>query len=103
MVVLLVDNPTFIETLVDGIIDIAAASGVSLSDKDVTDIAVYTLYSLVKASNEVEVTVVKNSICEIVGNDEKIADYLFTTLGGIGAANDEWNDKINAVGVADGG
>lgn len=91
-------NPTFTETLVDGIIDVAADNGVELSTADVTDIALYTLYSMVTASNNVEVDAVKTELNNVIGDAVKTGEYLFTTLGGITAANDEWIDK-----VADGG
>lgn len=93
MVVLLVDNPTFTDNLVSEIIEIATASGIELSATDVTDIAIFTLHSIVTANSGIEADATKKGICEMIGNDSKIGEYLFTTLGGISTANDEWIDK----------
>lgn len=87
------DSTPFIKTLIDGIIDDAAENGVKLSPGDVSDIAIYNLYSIVKATNTVETDAVKTEINNMVGDPDKVAEYLFTTLNGITAANDEWIDK----------
>ena len=87
------NSTPFIESLIDGIIDIAAENGVKLSGADVCDIAIYNLYSIVKATNSVEINAVKTEINDIVGDPDKVANYLFSTVGGISTANDEWIDK----------
>ena len=81
-------NPTFTETLVDGIIDVGKAAGVDLSAVDVTNIAIYTLHSIVTANSGIEADATKKGICGIIGDDAKIGEYLFTTLGGISSTDD---------------
>lgn len=93
MVVLLVNNQRFTETLVDEIIEVGKATGVDLSAVDVTDIAIFTLHSIVTSNTGIEVDATKKGICEMIGNDSKIGEYLFTTLGGISTADDELMDK----------
>lgn len=90
---MLMNNTPFIDSLINGIIDVAAENGVKLSATDVSDIAIYNLYSIVKATNSVEINAVKTEINDIVGDSDKVANYLFSTIGGISAANDEWIDK----------
>lgn len=103
MVVLLVSNSIFIKTVaVDEIIDVSKTNGVDLSIDDVTDIAIFTLHSIVTANSGIEVDVTKKMICEIIGNDSKIGEYLFTTLCGISATDDELMDEINASVVSGG-
>lgn len=87
------NSTPFIESLINGIIDVAAENGVKLSATDVSAIAIYNLYSIVKATNSVETDAVKTEINDIVGDPDKVANYLFATLNGISAANDEWIDK----------
>ena len=100
----------FTEKLVDEIIDAATGIGVNLSTADVTDIAIYTLHSIVTSNSGIETTVTENSIVEIINDDNKLSDYFNVTLSGISATNDAIMDeaiekrlKINAVGGLNGG
>ena len=95
----------FSEKLVDEIIDAATGIGVNLSAVDVTDIAIYTLHSIITSNSGIEKTVTENNIVEILSDDNKLSEYLNITLSGISATNDVIIDeaierrlKINAVG-----
>lgn len=95
----------FSEKLVDEIIDAATDIGVDLSAVDVTDIAIYTLHSIITSNSGIERCVAKNNIVEILDDDNKLIEHLNITLNGISATNDIINDeaiekrlKINGVG-----
>ena len=84
---------TFTDRLTDDIIDYAKASGVELTVADVRDISIYTLHAIISASSDIEIDSIRKSVCEIVGNESKIAEYLLTTIAGISATNDAIIDE----------
>ena len=84
---------TYAARLTDEIIDVASELGIELSATDVSDVAIYTLHSIITATGNAEITGVKKSICETIGDVVKIADYFNITLGGISATNDAIADE----------
>lgn len=96
LMVVLIMNETFTDKLTAEIIDVASELGVELSPTDATAIAIYTLHGIITATGNVEIDSIKRSICEIVGDSDKIGNYLFTTLAGISATDDEIVDKAFA-------
>ena len=84
----MVNTETFADRLTDEIIAVASENGVDLSSLDVKNIAIYTLHGILTATGSVEVNAVKKSVCEIIGDSDKIGNYLFITLSGISATDD---------------
>ena len=89
----------FSEKLVDEIIDAATDVGVNLSTADVTDIAIYTLHSIITSNSGIETDVTKNTLCGIINDADKLSDYLNVTLSGISATNDVIVDEAIAKRV----
>ena len=81
------------EHMIDEIIDVASELGVDLSPLDATNIAIYTLHGIITAPGNVEIDAIKKSICEIIGDPDKIGNYLFTSLAGISATDDAIIDE----------
>ena len=87
------DGDTYAARLTDEIIDVASELGIELSATDVSGIAIYTLHSIITATGNAEITGVRKSICGIIGDADKIADYFNITLSGISATNDAIADE----------
>lgn len=87
------DGDNYAARLTDEIIDVASELGIELSAADVGDVAIYTLHSIITATGNAEITGVKKSICETIGDADKIAAYFNITLGGISATNDAIADE----------
>lgn len=89
-------NGNYSDELIDGIIDYTAAD-ISLSESDVKDLAIYTLYSIVVLGNDpVAAPYIKKSLADIIGDSAKTIDYLNNSLAGISATNDAIADELNA-------
>ena len=92
------DNPeTFTDRLIEEIIDAATDVGVDLSVADVNNIAIYTLHSILTSNSGIETIATKKGICDIIGNDNRISEYLSVTLSGISATNDAINNEIGMI------
>lgn len=99
MAVLSMDNETFTDRLTDEIIDYSKAAGVVLSANDVKDVGIFILHGIISAATEIEIDSVKKSLSAIVGDENKTAEFIATTLSGISAADDEIIDeKFAATG-----
>lgn len=87
-------NKTFSDRLTDTIIDYAKSFDVELSAKDVKDIGIYILHSIVTSVNsDLEKTVFKQGLTDIIGDENKIKEFLFITLNGICVADDAIADE----------
>ena len=92
------DNPeTFTDRLIEEIIDAATDVGVDLSAADVNNIAIYTLHSILTSNSGIETIATKKGICDIIGNDNRISEYLSVTLSGISTTNDAINNEIGMI------
>lgn len=87
------ENKTFAEILTAEIIDVASELGVDLTSTDAKNIAIYTLHGILTATGSAEIKAIKKEICEIIGDSNKIGNYLFITLNGISATDDEIIDE----------
>lgn len=93
MEVQLMENKTFTDTLTAEIINVASELGVDLTSTDAKNIAIYTLHGILTATGSAEIKAIKKEICEIIGDSNKIGNYLFITLNGISATDDEIIDE----------
>ena len=87
-------NNTLTDAMAGNIISVGSELGVDLSASDVKNIAIITLHKIVFASEPSDVKNIKNAVCEIIGNSEKIGDYLHSTLCEITAENDAIINKM---------
>lgn len=97
----------FTDGLIDEIIDYAAED-ISLTELDVKDLAIYTLYSVVVLGDTpTAAPIIKNYFNDIIGDSAKTIDFLSDTLSGITATDDAAADKLFEryveLNVADGG
>lgn len=93
----------FTDGLVDEIIDYTAED-IALSEIDVRDLAIYTLYSIVVlGNNAVASPIIKKSLCEIVGDSANTIEFLGSTLGAISSTDDVIADRIFEKMFANGG
>ena len=89
-----VEKLRFTDELVDAIIDYTAAD-ISLTELDVKDLAIYTLYSIVVLGNDnVAAPIIKNYYNDIIGDSAKTIECLRDTLNGIAATDEVAADKL---------
>jgi len=89
-----VEKLRFTDELVDAIIDYTAAD-ISLTELDVKDLAIYTLYSIVVLGDDnVAAPIIKNYYNDIIGDSAKTIECLRDTLNGIAATDEVAADKL---------
>lgn len=89
------NETTFADRLNDEIINYLAED-INLSDVDVKNLAISILHSIVVLSDSpVGRSVIKKSLCEIIGDNAKTVDYLNELLYGISATDDAIADELN--------
>lgn len=89
------NKTTFADRLTDEIIDYLS-DDINLSEKDVKDLAISILHSIIVLSDSpVGRSVIKKSLCEIIGDNAKTIQYLNELLIGISATDDAIADELN--------